>query len=630
MSGLVGIYEAGVRIQHRDLVPMLERVMLPGEPDTLVTSAPTIICGVSPRWNFQSISTKNNYIAAVSADLCNTADLSAALGISHAEISTAELVLQLYAVFGLKFVDKLLGSFALCLWDGHQQQLLLAVDRLGIESLYWAQDGDRLWFASRIGAIAAVQPDCLVNSSAIVQFLMHTVVPAPMTIYKDVYRLEPGMMLLCTPDRNVTKKKYWDINYSEASSASANDLALQLRAQLRTSVHSHLEGCSAANTGAYLSGGTDSSSVVAFASEKELPFNSFSIYFNNPHYDEISYARMAAAEYQTAHYDECVQAEDAVEAIPRIIDYFDEPFANSSSIGAYRCARLAKLHGMNTLLAGDGGDELFAGNERYASDRKFALYHLVPDAIRTGIIKPFARCLPENGALSLLPRYIRRAELPNPRRIMSYCFLLSNAAQDIFQPDFLQEMPVESWLRIPEAHFHNAPGASSELNRLLYMDVKMTLADNDLRKVRGTAEMAGVNVRFPLLDHRLVEFSGRIPSRLKLKGFQKRYLFKQAMKGTLPEAILHKKKHGFGVPVGYWILHHPLARQMMSILDEPRTLSRGYFRTGFLETVKRGNESYPAYYGDILWVLLVLELWHRRHLTTSAKSGRDLQVVHVN
>jgi len=629
MSGVVGIYEAGARIQHTDLLPMLAHLRLPGEPAPLVTSKPAIVCAVSPRWDFQSISAQGNYVAAVSADLCNTAELTAALGTSHAHSSTAELVLQLYVAFGLKFVGKLLGGFALCLWDGPQQQLVLAVDRVGIESLYWARRGNRLWFASRVGAIAAARRDCQVNSSAIVQFLIHTAVPAPISIYKNVYRLEPGTMLVCTPGGHVTTRKYWDINYSEAGEG-ANSLASQLRTKLRNSVHSHLEGCSAGNTGAYLSGGTDSSTVVAFASEVQPSFNTFSIYFNNPHYDEIAYARIAAARYRANNYEECVRAEDAVGAIPRLIDYFDEPFANSSSIGAYRCARLAKLHGMDTLLAGDGGDELFGGNERYASDRKFALYGFVPERIRTGVVKPFAGWLPAEGPLSLLPRYIRRAELRNPRRIMSYCFLLSNAAQDIFQPEFLEGVPVESWLRIPEAHFHSAPGASSELNRLLYMDVKMTLADNDLRKVRGTAEMAGINVRFPLLDHRLIEFSGHIPSGLKVRGYQKRYLFKRAMKGTLPEAILHKKKHGFGVPVGYWVLHHPLAKEMMSILDEPRTVSRGYFRTGFLDMVKRGNESYPAYYGDILWVLLVLELWHRRHLAISAGPVRDLEVVHVN
>jgi asparagine synthase (glutamine-hydrolysing) len=277
---------------------------------------------------------------------------------------------------------------------------------------------------------------------------------------------------------------------------------------------------------------------------------------------------------------------------------------------------LASQNGVSTLLAGDGGDELFAGNERYASDRKFALYQDLPITLRRWMIEPAVQLLPESeGKLGLPRRYIRRANIPNPRRIFSYGLFLSSRPEDIFEPDFLRSAPPEHWMNIADGHFHSHD-SRSELNRILYLDVKMTLADNDLRKVLGTAEIAGVRARFPLLDHRLVELSGRIPSRLKLKGFKKRYIFKEAMKETLPAEILNKQKHGFGVPVALWFLQDPrLDSLMKDILNDSRTRQRGYFRPAFIEDVMRRHRHEDAKnYGEILWYLVVLELWHRQHL----------------
>jgi asparagine synthase (glutamine-hydrolysing) len=377
------------------------------------------------------------------------------------------------------------------------------------------------------------------------------------------------------------------------------------------------------DTGAYLSGGTDSSSVVAFVSEWSSPANSFSIFFSEGGYNEIGYARIAARRFGTRHRELCLRPQDALEAVPLLTQYYDEPFANSSAFGGYFCARLARQNGVNTLLAGDGGDELFAGNERYTSDKRFSLYHDLPLALRQWIIEPAARLLPEgDGKLSLPRRYIRRAQIPNPRRVFSYGLFLSIPPEDVFESGFLESAPPKHWLDVADGHFHTA-SRRSELNRLLYLDVKMTLADNDLRKVLGTAELAGVRARFPLLDYRLAELSGRIPSRLKLKGFRKRYIFKQAMKDILPQEILKKKKHGFGVPVALWFLQEPkLAAFVKDVLNDPRTRQRGYFRPGFIDQViRRHQEEDAKNYGELIWYLVVLELWHRQHLETRTGSA---------
>jgi asparagine synthase (glutamine-hydrolysing) len=271
---------------------------------------------------------------------------------------------------------------------------------------------------------------------------------------------------------------------------------------------------------------------------------------------------------------------------------------------------------VDTLLAGDGGDELFAGNSRYADDKKFALYHAVPSWIRKGILEPAAGLLPKNGGkLSLPRRYIRRANFPNPRRIFSYGFFQSAEPNEIFERGFFEQAPPEQWMSIADGHFRSAR-ASSELNRLMHMDIKMILADNDVRKVSGTAELAGVRVRYPLLDCTLAELSGRIPTRLKLKGFEKRYIFKQAMKGILPDKVLYKKKHGFGVPLGRWFLQDPQLQSLIQdVLHDPRTRQRGYFRSAFFDSLlDLHRRNHGRFYGEIIWYIVALELWQREHV----------------
>ena len=629
MSGVFGICGTGEQFRTSDLEPMLRGTRLPGDGSPATLSAMGCVFGVSARWGGQSVGRRNDILAAVSADLCNLGKLSAELG-NHCEaMSVAELVAEMYSRDGMQFLEKLEGSFAIAIWDMSRQELVLAVDPLGLETLYWAEDHGRVLFGSRVGAVAQAKTDCQLDSAAVMQFLLHTVVPAPMTIYRGVERLEAGTALVWRSGI-ASRKRYWDLQYQESPDRTPAFWADQLRRQMREAVHSHLNDCQPQHTGAYLSGGTDSSSVVAFGSELHSGLNAFSIYFENPRYDELAFARITAKRFGARHHEACLTAGDAAQAIPAIIDYYDEPFGNPSAIGSYHCARLAHEHGVDVLLAGDGGDELFAGNERYASDKKFSLYNSLPEGLRARVIKPLADILPATGVLSLPSRFIRRAEIPNPRRMFSYAYLWSQPVGEVFESSFLNEVSPDSFLDVAASHFHRAPDATSELNRLLYLDVKMTLADNDIRKVKGTAEMTGVKVRFPLLDRRLADFSGRIPSDLKLKGFQKRYVFKKAMTGILPDEILRKKKHGFGVPVGYWAETHPDIKALAAILDEPQTRQRGYFQPAFLSRIRELNKNYPAYYGDVLWAILMLELWHRRHYKQRIADRVELGAAHVS
>ncbi len=603
------------------LSPMLKSQALAGESEREWHAGKSFAMGVARRWNFQQLSVVEGITVVADADLVELASLASVLSFANvtaSQVSVAELLARLYLRDGPEFLKRLNGGFSIALWDERSERLLLAIDPMGIKSLYWRREGRRLLFASRLGAIRAIQNSpSEVNPGAILQFLLFSAVPAPMTSDRGTEKLRPGTLLTVSPTR-VEEHQYWDLEYRESQNLSVAHWSEELRNAMRSAVHCHLEGADPLTTGCYLSGGTDSSSVVAFASERQRTTQTFSIAFQEARYSEIEFARTSARAFNAKHHEKFLVPQDASNSIEKIIAQFDEPFANSSAIGSYYCALLASEQGVKTLLAGDGGDELFAGNERYQQDKYFSIYHLLPSWLRSGLIEPLVGLLPRNdGKLSLPRKYVRRANIPNPRRILSYGFFLSHPPEEVFADGFLDAVGRANWLSVPEQHFARAR-ASSELNRLLYLDLKMTLADNDLRKVSGTAELAGVNVRYPLLDKGLAELSGRIPAALKLKGFKKRFIFKQAMKDILPQEVLHKKKHGFGVPLAQWLLQEPRMNDLMNdLMSDSRTRQRGYFQPKFFDRLMKLHVEQPGFSGEIVWYLLALELWHRRHMDHS-------------
>jgi asparagine synthase (glutamine-hydrolysing) len=625
MSGICGICEPGRKLNTAGIENMLAAQTLPGESARQTLAADSASLGVSRRWEFQQVASIPGVRIAADAELLNRNELTNCLkagDFDSARLTQAELLARLYRERGLPFIELLDGIFSFAIWDEEHRRLVLAIDRLGVNSLYWRREGDRLLFATHVGAIRNSQEAPVeVNPAALVQYMLFSAVPAPLAIYQGIEKLRPGNCLIYESGQ-IRQTRYWDLEYPVSSNHNVAHWAREVREGMRSAVHRHLADIEPAKTGAYLSGGTDSSSVVAFMSERHAPVNTYSIFFAESMYSEIGFARTTANHFRANHHELSLTSRDAYDAIPKIMQYYDEPFANSSAIGAYHCARMARESGVTTLLAGDGGDELFAGNERYATDKRFAQYQRVPRWMREGLIEPITRLLPQNESRFSLPRrYVRRANIPLPRRIFSYHLLLSTPPEEMFEPGLLESVRPSTWLNIPEEHFYSAK-ADGDLNRLLYLDVKMTLADNDLRKVLGTAEMAGVRARFPLLDYRFAELSGRVPSALKMRGFEKRFIFKEAMKEILPHSVLHKKKHGFGVPVALWFLQDPRLQTLVSdVLTDSRTRQRGYFRASFLDQLLRLHRGKDAhYYGELLWYLVALELWHRQHLEKSLES----------
>jgi len=549
-----------------------------------------------------SVWSTNELIVACDAELVGANDAAEA----------AEVIGKLYSRFGRGCLSRLRGAFALAIWDKLSQTMLIAVDRFAARPLSCFADEKQLVFASQPrGIFSSGEVEKNIDPRAVVDFLNFSAVPAPHSAFTRIQKL-PGGCYLEWKDGSYHVGRYWDLVYSEADRSSTSALARELLERMADAVRVHSEDCAGQHLGCFLSGGTDSSSILGLLSRQQgAPVNAFSIGFSEERFNELEYARTAANAFKAAHHIAVLTPEEVFRDIQKIASAYDEPFGNASVLPTYACLKLARQQGVEVMLAGDGGDELFGGNERYRTEQIFDLYKKVPEPLRHHLVEPLVHNLPGSGIVGKARRYIAQAYKPHPERYFQWYLLQKFSPEKILSDAAAHERDL---LQVPRQHYKNAQ-AHSELNRLLYIDIKMTLGDNDLPKVARAAELAGVNVRFPLLDAPLADFSGRLPAHLKVRRLKKRYLFKKATAGLLPEAILRKKKHGFGLPIGLWLKEHPLWRGLAEdVLLDPQTYQRGYFQRSFVEDLFRwmdGDNS--TYYGDLLWLFLMCELWHRQH-----------------
>lgn len=594
----------------------------PREITSQVTLA-TAGVAVSARFPTQQVYRTEHLILAADADLSNEADLPAPRGDVPANARIAARMAEAYVRHGEECATRFEGNFSFVLWDNRERKLLAGIDRFGVNRLTYFENDRAVIVSSRLDALArSGEFDPEVDPHAILNVLNFGANLGPGTALANVHRISPGSLLIASPDGRTGLRRYWDMRYDARESRNEAALSRELEAVVERSVASQCQGGPFGEVGAFLSGGTDSSTVVGMMARtgRGRP-KAFSIGFTEQAFNELDYANLAARKFGAQHHTFLAGPDDCFDALPRMVRSFDEPFANSSAVPTYFCARLAAQHGVKWLLAGDGGDELFGGNERYATDKLFAMYKTVPLAVRKWLIEPVLANSPVQGGVIRRGRgYVRRANMAPVQRLLSYHFLSTHSPSEVFEPGFLASMPGYSMLDIPTRYYNESP-AREHLDRLLYMDVKMTLGDSDLPKVTCMAEMAGVQTRFPFLDRAVAEFSGRIPARLKVKGMEKRYLFKRAFRNLLPVEILQKKKHGFGIPVAPWLKSHkPLRELAQDTLRSRRAYERGYFRRAFVEDLFRKHEADDStYYGDTLWAFLVLELWHRAAIDEAAK-----------
>jgi len=419
-------------------------------------------------------------------------------------------------------------------------------------------------------------------------------------------------------------ERYWDMRYDAEPGAEEGALAARLESAVGDAVAAQVRTQEFGSHGAFLSGGTDSSTVVGMMSRLGRgAVKTFSIGFDDERFNELEYAAITARTFRSDHHTYLVSAADCFEALPLMVRFFDEPFANSSAIPVYFCARLAAQSGVRILLGGDGGDELFGGNERYRTDKVFQVYQQFPRLLRKGLIEPVLALFPgEPGPVGKAKRYIRRSNIPPVERFFSYNFLSAHPPEEVFDAGFLESLRGYSTLEMAARYYAEGP-ARDHLDRLLYVDVKITLGDSDLPKVTQMAEMAGIQTRFPFLSRPVAELSGAIPAALKVKGYEKRYLFKRAFRNLLPQEVIAKKKHGFGIPVASWLKTDRRMREFSrDILFSSRAMGRGYFRKGFLEKLMELHAADDtSYYGDNVWSFLILEMWHRQFVDQAVETA---------
>jgi asparagine synthase (glutamine-hydrolysing) len=361
----------------------------------------------------------------------------------------------------------------------------------------------------------------------------------------------------------------------------------------------------------FLSGGTDSSTVAGMAKAVAGRVATYSIGFEAEGYDEMAYARIAARHFGTEHHEYYVTPADLVKHIPLVAAHYDQPFGNSSAVPAYHCALMARQDGVARILAGDGGDELFGGNSRYAKEKMFGAWDSTPAWLR-GLLRPLL-LNPVAGSLPLLKKgssYIRQAEVPLPDRTQTYNLLERLGVEEVLSPAFLAQVDRTEPLR-RQREVWAAAQAETLLDKQLAFDWRYTLAENDLPKVIGTTALARLEVGFPLLDDRLVDFSLRLPVHYKLRGLKLRWFFKEALRGFLPDEIIAKKKHGFGLPFGVWAVKDAALNALAT--DSLRSLAtRGFVQPAFVRSLlEQRLAEHPGYYGEMVWILMMLEQWLR-------------------
>lgn len=523
--------------------------------------------------------------------------------------SLPERLISAYRDTGAQMLSGLRGPFALFIADTERRRALFAVDRMGIERLTWGVSNGYLAFGTSAAEVARIlSPTPELNPQALFDFMLCHMIPAPDSAFTGVRKLLPGTAIEFDGSR-VEHIRYWEPDFERNGQPAVAELRDALLPTLKQAIE--ITGPDS-QTGSFLSGGLDSSTVTGlFADVQSEPAKAFSVGFGVAEFDELSYARLAARRFSCNHHEYEVTADDVVRIIPEIAAACDEPFGNSSSVPTFSCIEMAKRNGITHLLAGDGGDELFGGNERYVDQRVFEMYGRLPAFFRRSVLDPVAGLFhPEDSLLPLrkFASYVQQANIPLPERYESWNLIYREGSDHIFGPEFLKQIDPryqldrmrDVWLACPSTDL---------LDRMLWYDWKYILADNDLRKVKQMAELAGMNISFPMLDEDVVDLSLKVPSTSKIEGKELRSFYKQATHGFLPDEIIRKKKHGFGLPFGHWLKSHQALQELAyGSLDSLE--KRDIFRPEFLKRVAAEHKhGHPGYYGYAIWDLLTLEQW---------------------
>ncbi|MFA5794781.1 MAG: asparagine synthase (glutamine-hydrolyzing) [Candidatus Brocadiia bacterium] len=520
-----------------------------------------------------------------------------------------ETIVHLYEEYGTDCLKHLRGMFAFALWDNKKQQLFLARDRVGKKPLLYAHGSKYLIFGSELKSILAnpeIKKD--IDVSALDHYLTYGYIPAPMSVFKGIKKLPPASWLVCDAAGNITTGKYWQLDYRHKLELSEAEYSARIMELLEESTRIRM--ISDVPLGALLSGGIDSSAVVGLmARHSSKPVKTFSIGFEEKDFSELAYARAVAEHFNTEHHEFIVRP-DVIEILPKLVWHYSEPYADSSMLPTYYVARETRKH-VTVALNGDGGDENFAGYQRYLAHKlaSMPLYRLAGKPFNNLLNTVFPGYKPRTIS-GRLKRFTEAAGLTEAQRYLSWCACFNDAARhSLYSDDFSNRTkgaPAENYL----LNCINQSPADNIIDRVLYADINTYLPEDLLVKMDIATMANSLEGRSPFLDHKLLELSASIPAGLKIKGLTTKYILKKALKGFLPDEILSRGKMGFGIPIGNWF-RTSLKDYLKDIILSERSIKRGYFRREAVENLINSHASGKYDHTPRLWALLVLETWHR-------------------
>jgi asparagine synthase (glutamine-hydrolysing) len=558
-----------------------------------------------------------NLVVVFNGEIYNFREVRAELesrGHRFATASDTEVIVHAWEEWGDSCVTRLRGMFGIALWDQRRRRLLLARDRVGKKPLYYAHDGERLLFASELKALLA-DPSVkrAVSLEALDDYLTFGAVPAPRTVYAGIQQLPPAHYLVWE-DGRIHVKEYWGLEYrqDEARPRTEDQWLEEFDAVFREAVR--LRMIADVPLGAFLSGGVDSTAVVAtMAAQSSRPVTTTTITFADAAFDEAPHARAVAQALRTDHTEVRVDAK-AVDILPALVWHLDEPFADSSAVPTYYVARAARQH-VTVALSGDGGDEIFAGYEwRYGMNLLEArLRRRIPGALRRGVLGPLSAIWPKADRLPrpLRWKFLLRNLSLEPEGAYFHDMSLFTPAdkQSLLAPDFRRSLHGHDPFRAFKEHFERVRG-QDHLNRILYVDLKTWLPNDILVKMDRMAMASSLEVRSPLLDHKVIEFAAGLPPDLKYRNGTSKYLLKRYAERGVPSSVIHRPKMGFSIPLAAW-LRGALRDTGQDLLLSERALGRGYFMPDRVRTMWGRHQSGVRDHSHHLWGLMMLELWHR-------------------
>jgi len=530
--------------------------------------------------------------------------------------SDTECIVHLYEDQGPDCVQHLRGMFAFGLWDATRQRLLLARDRLGKKPLYYSVWAGRLYFASELGALLSVLPEQPESDfQAIDQYLSLQYIPEPYTAYKGIYKL-PAAHRLIWESGQLTLEPYWDFSYGPKHKAREAELIEELRNLTSEAVRMRL--ISEVPLGAHLSGGIDSSIVVALMAEASSgPVKTFSVGFEETNFSELPFARSVAERYGTEHHEFTLTFGDIPATLETLLEHFGEPFADPSALPLYHLSRLTRQH-VTVALNGDGGDESFAGYPRYWLDPLADKYLRLPGVVTRNLVPALAGALPDQAdqpvgsglgnGLKRLPQLTEVDKHASLLRWSSYFSARQKAA--LWKPALASRLDLQRSEKEMAEFYAKAP-AYTRLDRTLYTDIKTYLAGDLLVKADRMTMANSLEGRSPFLDHVLVEWAAKLPTQYKLRGRRGKVLLRKAFAQMLPTEVLHHSKQGFGIPVGAW-LRGPLESWTRDLLLAPDSALSGWFQREALVRIIAEHQAGKQDHGKRLWALVCLATWARQ------------------